>query len=179
MDPTTLVIVFAFAWGGLVLYRIHKRRTAAEAERKKAGEAPEPARPVQNTMPRLGTPGSITYNQTRALQRNNFAPDRNWSREEAALILDALKYLRTVCRDVAGDDDGPPPLEIQNALLRLILTGQDLRDHVRKWGEDRRAAGGGDYDDDEPVLARNDQYARVAAEARKFLSPAEPEPPAQ
>jgi len=177
MDPTTLVIAFAFAWGGLVLYRIHKRRTAAQAERKAGGEAAPKAPAQQNTMPRFGEPGSITYNQTRALQRNNFTPDRNWSREEAALILDTVKYLRTVCRDVAGDEDGPPPLEVQNALLRFILTGQDLRDYVRKWGEDRRAAGAGDFDDDEPELARNDQYARIAVEARKFLSPEAPEQP--
>jgi len=176
MDPTTLVIVFAFAWGGLVLYRIHRRRTATLARRQADGEPPPQAEKAgESTMPRLGEAGTITYNQTRALQRNNFTPDRNWSREEAALILDAVKYLQTVCRDVAGEEDGPPPIEVQNRLLRLILTGQDLRDHVRKWGADRRAAGGGDFDDDDPVLARNDQYARVAAEARKHLSPDGPD----
>ncbi len=171
MDTTTLVIVFAFAWGILVLFRIHRRRTAAATHKQASDPPPAPARVKDKSMPRAGESGSITYNQTRALQRNNFAPDRNWSREEAALILDALKYLQTVCRDIAGDEDGPPPLEIQNALLRLILTGQDTRDYVRKWGEDRRAAGGGDFDDDDPELARNDQYARIAAEAAKFLTP--------
>lgn len=171
MDTTTLVIIFAFGWGILVLFRIHRRRTTAAAHKQANDPAPAPARVEDKSMPRAGESGSITYNQTRALQRNNFAPDRKWSREEAALILDALKYLQTVCRDVAGDDDGPPPLDIQNALLRLILTGQDLRDYVRKWGEDRRAAGGGDFDDDDPELARNDQYARIATEAAQFLSP--------
>ncbi len=171
MDTTTLVIVFAFAWGILVLFRIHRRRNAAQAHKQASDPAPAPARIEERSMPRKGESGSITYNQTRALQRNNFTPDRNWSREEAALILDALKYVQTVCRDVAGDDDGPPPLDIQNALLRLILTGQDTRDYVRKWGEQRRAAGGGEFDDDDPELARNDQYARIAAEATKFLTP--------
>ena len=138
MDPTTLVIVFAFAWGGLMLYRIHRRRGGAEARKQTGGQAPAPApAPTQQTsMPRAGKPGSISYNQIRALQRNNFTPDRNWSQQEAALILDAVKYLQTVCRDIAGDDDGPPPMEVQNALLRLILGVQDLRDYVRKWGED-------------------------------------------
>jgi len=83
--------------------------------------------------------------------------------------------LSTLFRGVAGDEDGSPPLEIQNELLRVILTGQDLRDYVRKWGEDRRAAGGGDFDDDDPELARNDQYARVAAEARNYLTPEKPD----
>lgn len=175
MDSTTLVIIFAFAWGGLMLYRIHRRRNAAEAQKNSGEQSPVPAATGEKTMPRAGEEGSITYNQTRALQRNSFTPDRNWSREEAALILDAVKYLQTVCRDIAGDDDGPPPLEIQNDLLRLILTGQDLRDYVRKWGEERRTAGGGDFDDDEPQLARNDQYARIAAEAEKFLLPNEKE----
>ncbi len=173
MDPTTLIIVFAFAWGGLMLYRIHRRRTATGARKQAEGGAPAPARTEQTSMPRSGEAGSISYNQVRALQRNNFTPDRNWSHEEAALILDAVKYLQTVCRDIAGDDDGPPPLVVQNELLRFILGSQDLRDYVRKWGEDRREAGGGEFDDDEPELARNDQYARVAEEARKHLTPGE------
>ena len=120
-------------------------------------------------MPRTGEPGSITYNQTRALQRNNFTADRNWSCEEAALILDAVKYLQTVCYNIAGEEDGPPPLEIQNILLRLILTGQDLRDYVRKWGETRRNDGSGE--DDEPDLPHNRQFERIAAAARDHLAP--------
>lgn len=171
MDSTTLVIIFAFAWGVLVLFRIHRRRSSTETRKQSSEPAPTPVRPEERSMPRAGEAGSITYNQTRALQRNNLTPDRNWSREEAALILDAVKYLLIVCHDIAGEDDGPPPLEIQNSLLRLILTGQDLRDYVRKWGEERRAAGGSDFDDDEPALVHNDQYARIAAEAKKYLMP--------
>lgn len=167
MGAETLVMLVAFLWGGLVLYRIHKRRQAG-------GSARTPAAPRAATtapeMPRVGQPGTITYNQIKALSRNSFAPDKNWSREEAALILDAVKYLRAVCRDIAGNEDGPPPLEIQNHLLRFILTEQDIRDHVRKWGEHRRAAGLGDYADDEPVLSRNNQYLRVEAEAGRFLT---------
>lgn len=119
-------------------------------------------------MPRFGESGSITANQVRALRRNNFHPDKQWSFEEAALILDALTYLRAVCRDVSSPDDGPPPLDVQNELLRFILTEQNLRDYVRKWGETRRDEGDGE--DDDPELARNNQYDRINEAARGHLS---------
>ncbi len=157
-----------------MLYRIHQRRQSRKDPTGAIIERETKAKPRE--MPRVGTPGSITFNQTQELKRNHFQPDKGWSQEEAALILDAVKYLRSVCRDIAGDEDGPPPIEIQNELLRFILTEQDIREYVRKWGIDRRAAGASDYDDeDEPELARNNQYERVVARARPFL---EPEPPA-
>jgi hypothetical protein len=167
MSAETLVLLFAFAWGGWILYRIHQRR-------QKRGSPPDAvatrAPPKDRAMPRIGEPGTITFNQIQTLRRNNFTPDKGWSREEAALILDAVKYLRCVCRDIGEDDDGPPPLEVQNELLRFILTEQDLRDHVRKWGEDRRKAGiTDDYADDEPELPRNNQYDRVVREAGRFV----------
>ena len=167
MGPETLVMLVAFLWGGLVLYRIHKRRrTGGPPVRSTAVQKPDQK---AREMPRLGKPGTITFNQMKSLNRNSFAPDKNWSREEAALILDAVKYLRAVCRDIAGNEDGPPPLQVQNHLLRFVLTEQDIRDYIRKWGENRRAAGLGDYADDEPVLSRNKQYLRVEAEAGRFL----------
>ena len=113
------------------------------------------------------------------MQQNNFDPDKSWSREEANLILDGVKYLRAVCRDVGDRDDGPPPLEIQNDLLRFILTEQDIRDYVRKWGDDRRDEGFDEYSDDEPVLAQNNQYLRVEGEAKRFLVDGEPDQPKQ
>ena len=142
---------------------------------RKAAQTSTVARPpaARREMPRMGEPGTVTFNQIQALRRNNFSPEKSWSREEAALILDAVKYLRAVCRDVSDADDGPAPLEVQNALLRFILTEQDIRDYVRKWGEGRRRAGLGDYGEDEPILSRNNQYARVEAEARKYLVPEE------
>jgi len=167
MGAESLVMLVAFLWGGLVLYRIHKRRQARGASRPAVVER---AADQPREMPRVGAPGTITYNQIKALHRNNFVPDKSWSREEAAVILDAVKYLRAVCRDIAGNEDGPPPIEVQNHLLRFVLTEQDIRDHVRKWGAHRRAAGLGDYADDEPVLSRNNQYLRVEAEAARFLT---------
>jgi hypothetical protein len=170
MSAETLVLAFAFGWGAWMLYRIHQRRQSRRNPTGAIVETPSKAKPRE--MPRVGTPGSITFNQTLELKRNHFQPDKNWSEEEAALILDSVKYLRSVCRDIAGDEDGPPPIEIQNELLRFILTEQDIREYVRKWGIDRRAAGARDYDDeDEPELARNNQYQRVADRARPYLLP--------
>ena len=170
MSPETLVLAFAFGWGVWILYRIHQRRQSREDSAKAITPSKPEAQPRE--MPRVGEPSTITFNQLQELRRNNFEPDRNWSREEAALILDAVKYLRTVCRDIAGDEDGPPPIEIQNELLRFILTEQDIREYIRKWGEDRREAGAPDYDDgDLPDLPRNNQYDRVATRARKYLEP--------
>jgi hypothetical protein len=175
MDTESLVILIGFMWGAYMLFKIHKRRQQANDP---AAGLVDPAKPKQHEMPRFGEAGSITFNQIKALQQSNFDPDKAWSREEANLILDAVKYLRAICRDVGSADDGPPPLEIQNALLRIILTEQDIRDHVRKWGEDRREQGFDEFSDDEPVLARNNQYARVESEARRYLiadnAPADP-----
>lgn len=166
MDPQTLMIAFGFGWGAWILYRIHQRRSS----RADPGEAlVRKPTAEQAEMPRVGTPATLTFNQIKALQDNSFTPDKKWSKEEAALILDAVKYLRAVCRDISDDDDGDPPLEIQNALLRYILTVQDIRDFIRKWGEDRRGQGLEDFADDEPELMRNAQYDRVKAEAEKFL----------
>tara|TARA_B100000676_G_scaffold312928_1_gene389917 strand:+ start:28575 stop:29087 length:513 start_codon:yes stop_codon:yes gene_type:complete len=167
MDLETAIIAFGFGWGAWILYRIHQRRSSKEDP--SAAIIKKPA-DEQAEMPRVGTPASITFNQIKALQANNFTPDKNWSQEEAALILDAVKYLRAVCRSISSEDDGEPPLEIQNALLKFILTKQDIRDYVRKWGEDRRAQGLGEYADDEPLLQENGQYERVKTEAQKYFT---------
>lgn len=175
MSAETLVLAFAFGWGAWILYRIHQR---SRSRNDPTGAIVEPApKQTAREMPRIGDPGTITFNQIQELRRNSFTPDRNWSREEAALILDAVTYVRAVCRDIAGNEDGPPPLEIQNDLLRFILTEQDIREHIRKWGEERREAGADDFDDDEePDLPQNRQYDRVRAHATKFFAPASDEP---
>ncbi len=173
MTAETLVLAFAFGWGAWILYRIHQRRRSRDNPTGGIVEAVPERKPRE--MPRIGEPGSITFNQIQELKRNSFTPDRNWSKEEAALILDSVSYLRAVCRDIAGDEDGPPPLDVQNELLRFILTEQDVREHIRKWGEGRREAGGGDYDDDLPDLPKNRQYDRVRNHASRFFEADEPE----
>lgn len=166
MNSETLLIGFAFLWGLLILYRIHKRRSS---KANPTGAIAEKSTRRMREMPRMGTNGSITFNQTLALRRNNFTPDKNWSQEEAALILDSVKYLHCVCRDLTEEENDAPPLVVLNELLRFILTADDIREHVRKWGEGRREDGFDDYADDEPELPRNQQYERVAAEAQKFF----------
>lgn len=173
MDTETLLFALAIGWGIWMLLRIHRSRGGGRgALMSKPDEARPARRPDRSKrpreMPRFGESGSITANQVRALRRNNFHPDKQWSFEEAALILDALTYLRAVCRDVSSPDDGPPPLDVQNELLRFILTEQNLRDYVRKWGETRRDEGDGE--DDDPELARNNQYDRINEAARGHLS---------
>ena len=49
-------------------------------------------------MPRIGTPGTITDDQQNELKRSFFEPSKEWSFEEAALILDSVTYLRGVCK---------------------------------------------------------------------------------
>lgn len=181
MDTESLLFAFAIGWGIWVLLRIHRRRRGGMGALVKR---PDPVRsdPVRSgsvrsgrdeakprRMPRMGKPGTMTANQARALRRTNFEPDQQWSVEEAALILDSVAYLLAVCRDIADSDDGPPPLDVQNDLLRFILTEQDLRDYVRKWGETRRSDG--TNEDDDPELPRNKQFDRVAAAARDHLAP--------
>jgi hypothetical protein len=121
--------------------------------------------PEKREMPRIGVPGTITDEQFKALKRNLFEPSKDWSFEEAALILDAATYLRAVCAEVAGKRE--PPLQIQNELLAFILHDQDLRDYVLKWGKNRREAG---IQNRAPKLKRNDQFQRVARAATKLVN---------
>jgi hypothetical protein len=51
-----------------------------------------------------------------------------------------------------------------------VLTTEDVRDYVRKWGEERRAAGLDEFAGDEPELVRNNQFERVAKAARQYLT---------
>ena len=116
--------------------------------------------PKQREMPRIGTPGTITDEQINALKGNFLEPTKEWSFEEAALILDSVTYLRGVCKGVLGNEQ--PPLELQNELLAFILEDQDLRDYVRRWGEDRRKAG---INGKVTKLKHNNQFKRVAKKA--------------
>ena len=116
--------------------------------------------PKQREMPRIGTPGTITDEQINALKGNLFEPTKEWSFEEAALILDSVTYLSVVCKGVLGNKQ--PPLELQNELLAFILEDQDLRDYVRRWGEDRRKAG---INGKATKLKHNNQFKRVAKKA--------------
>lgn len=120
----------------------------------------------QHEMPRIGTAGTITEEQIKRLKRNSFGSSKDWSFEEAALILDAVSYLRAVCAEVAGKK--PPPIEIQNELLCFILEDKELRTYVRKWGQGRRDAA---IEKDRPQLPHNTEFNRVAKAASRFTKP--------
>ncbi|MBB43181.1 MAG: hypothetical protein CMM44_05400 [Rhodospirillaceae bacterium] len=169
MNLETGLVLVALIWGAWVLMKIHRRRQ--QINNPIAPIIGSPKKTKKNEMPRLGKPGTLTYNQIKELQKNNFEPDRNWSIEEANLILDAVKYLRCVCRDVANAEvEKDPPIEIQNELLRFILTEQDIREHVRKWGDTGRLTGKKQITVNEPPLEINNQYKRVKELAIEFFS---------
>ena len=167
MDAQTLMVVFGFAWGAWIIYRIHKRRSSRA---EPTASIVNKSKDQQAAMPRIGKPGTLTLEQRKELQENNFTPDNNWSQEEAALILDGVKYLRLVCSKISSQKDGDPPLEVQNALLKFILTEQDIRDHITKWGNDSRAGELGASPKMQLELIQNQQYERVKTEAQKYLT---------
>ncbi len=151
-------VILAALVAALLLFWVNKRRPGIFA-----GTPPARTPGAPRMMPRLGEPGTMTEAQAEALRRNRFTPHPSWSSDEAALILDALLYLRTVCEETLGERE--PDVGIQNELLAFILTDEDLRNHIRKWGADRRAAG---IEEDPPQLRRNHQFERVAGKAREL-----------
>lgn len=104
---------------------------------------------AQPAMPRIGEPGTVSEEQLERLEALNFEASRHWSREEAALILDAVAYLRAVIAAVRGP--GEAPLDLQNRLLALILTDPDLRRRVEGWSKESSA------------IVRDAQFDRIAA----------------
>ena len=135
--------------------RLKKQQMKMLAEKEANGGQPSGD---PGSMPRLGTPGTITREQMRLLKDNDFAPERQWSKEEAQLILDTVTYLRAVIYTTTGE--ASPPIEVQNEILKFILTNDDLREYVYEWGlnrtRDEQAA-------PQPVLERDDAYVRVEA----------------
>ena len=155
---------------GIVIWLLMRRAAYARARRQMAARQQQPAgagadAPAagQKTMPRIGTPGTITRTQIAELRALDFEPMRQWSREEAQLILDTVAYLRAVILDETGDSN--PPLEVQNRLLGFILTDEELRDSLLEWSlnrtrEEERA--------ERLVLPRDETYERVADEVAEL-----------
>ena len=121
--------------------------------------------PEQRQMPRIGKPGTITKGQLKALKTNYFEATKQWSFEEAALVLDAVTYLRAVCKQFTGKK--LPPIELQNELLVFILKDKDLRDYIRNWGNNWRKTG---VKDEVPKLKHNRQFEQVANQATKLIN---------
>ena len=108
-------------------------------------------------MPRFGTPGTITREQMRALQQKDFQPLRQWSKEEAQLILDSVDYLRAAIKTVTGETDAPT--EVQNRILGFILSDDGLREHILDWGRNRTRE---EEDEAEMEPLADDQFERLA-----------------
>ena len=158
----SLLVAFAV---GLVVWLLMRRAVYARARRQmeaRRGAGPGPAQDSDTdgtrSMPRIGVPGTVTRDQLARLGRFGFEPSRAWSREEAQLILDAVAYLRAAIRQETGDSD--PPIEIQNEVLRIVLTDEALREAVQDWGLNRTREEEGE---DRISLAQDETYDRVAA----------------
>ena len=110
-----------------------RRRQQMEARASGGASAEEVAEP--KSMPRFGVPRTITREQMRELKANDFEPQREWSKDEAQLILDTVTYLRAAIRIVTGETGAP--IEVQNSILSFILGEDKLRESVLDWSLNR------------------------------------------
>lgn len=134
--------------------KIMKAQKRRQAEQAASGEQPEDP----GSMPRLGNPGTITREQIKLLKENDFEPSRLWSTEEAKLILDTVTYQRAVIYMKTGEAD--PPIEVQNQLIKIILSNDELREYVYEWGLNRTRE---DDSAPQPVLEQNEYFEQVEA----------------
>ncbi len=153
MNSVIIAIVVAF----IVWLSIRGGRQMREKRNRRKGA------PIQKTIPRIGIPGTMTEEQVEELRKNNFEPSRDWSFEEAALVLDTTIYLRAVFSEAADLKD--PPVEMQNKLLVFILEDEHLRDYVRGWGKERRKGG---RESEAANLPHDAQFERAATEAMRL-----------
>lgn len=120
--------------------------------------------PQPKSMPRIGVAGTITREQMGWLKENQFEPHRQWSKDEAQLILDSVTYLRAAIRMETGETDAP--FEIQNNVLGFILIDDELRENVLDWGLNRtheEENAGEDVD-----LPPDETFERVANHIREL-----------
>lgn len=146
---------------GLTVYLFMRRLKIMKAQKRQQAEQAAGAEPPEDpgSMPRLGNPGTITREQIKLLKENDFEPSRLWSMEEAKLILDTVTYQRAVIYMTTGEAD--PPIEVQNKLIKLILSNDELREYVYEWGLNRTRE---EDSAPQPVLEKNEHFARVEAE---------------
>ncbi len=149
---------------GVVIWLLMRRAAQARLRRQMAvrqhpagAEAAPPG--GQKSMPRFGAPGTITRGQMAELRALEFEPMREWSKEEAQLILDTVVYFRAVIFDETGDTD--PPHEVQNTLLGSILTDEELREAILEWSLNRTRE---EEESGRLILPRDETYERVADE---------------
>lgn len=118
MESLIIAIVAAAAmWFAINRGRRIKARRAARAAE------------TAGTMPRLGEPGTMTRKQMEALRANSFEPSADWSREEAALMLDGLGYARAVLAAATGRRNHD--VEVQNRVFAFVMRDDAIREYVR------------------------------------------------
>ena len=122
---------------GLAVWLFMKNARTMRERRRRLGQPPPDTgdAPQLKSMPRFGVPRTITREQMARLKENDFEPHRQWSKDEAQLILDSVTYLRAAIRMVTGESGAP--IEVQNNILGFILGDDELRDSILDWGINR------------------------------------------
>jgi len=148
-------LVSVTVWLMMRRWRLNRIRKQAALETTQSGPRP--------TMPRMGTPGTVTNDQIKVLKEYNFEPSPQWSVEEAALILAGATYARAVLTEVTGRREHP--VEVQNLTFTFIMGDEALRQYVADWARNLsrlRAT------DQVPPPKHNEQFQRVAAYVRSL-----------
>ncbi len=161
MESILLAVVI-----GVAVWLFMRNARTMRARRQGLNQPPPEADsdPQPKSMPRFGVSGTITRQQIAWLKENDFEPHRQWSKDEAQLILDAVTYLRAAIRMVTGETGAP--IEIQNNVLGLILGDDELRDDVLDWGLNRTQEeedAGADVE-----LPSDETFERVASHIRQL-----------
>ncbi len=165
MESVLLAVVV-----GLAVWLFMRNARAMRARRRRPAEPPVDSAvagedaPATKSMPRFGVAGTITRQQIAALREMDFEPARQWSNEEARLIMDSVTYLRAAIRVVTGESGAP--IEIQNKILALILGDEGLRDSVLDWGLNRTREEEDAGDDVE--LPDDETFERIADYIREL-----------
>ena len=143
-------------------------RNARTMRQRKQGLAQPPpdadSEPQPKSMPRFGVAGTITREQMARLKEHDFEPHRQWSKDEAQLIIDSVTYLRAAIRMVTLETGAP--IEVQNNVLGFILGDDELRDDVLDWGLNRTHEEEDAGDDVE--LPPDETFERVANHIRQL-----------
>ena len=163
MESILLAVVVALA----VWLFMRNARTMRQRRRRQARPPPQAGAaasdaPEPKSMPRFGAAGTITRQQMVLLKQNDFEPHREWSKEEAQLILDSVTYLRAAIRMVTGEAGAPT--EVQNNVLAFILGDDEVRDSVLDWGINRTREEEDAGEDAE--LPSDETFARIADHIR-------------
>jgi len=127
----------------LMPWRWFRRRSIAASAPAAVVPAPEPETEAWPEMPRIGRPGTATDEQVEALMALRVVPAppcrdlHDYSREEAAAILDAIAFAREVAAQVTGGEDEEAPPEALTALLNELvattLSDDELRAFALRW----------------------------------------------